>query len=115
MGDNNIAVEKDGVIVGWRIVVLIAAASLGLYVSNIIAPLTDDIERTIAAQKAILSDLDRVGDDVDRTMREDARAHQLVEELRNEVNRINTILIKNEEEHRGIWRSINSSNIGPRQ
>lgn len=49
-----IAVEREGLTLGWKLVVAIAACSLGLYVTVVVSPLQKDI----AEQRATIERLE---------------------------------------------------------
>ncbi|NOQ30271.1 MAG: hypothetical protein GQ570_04015 [Helicobacteraceae bacterium] len=52
--NNNIdvAVERDGIKLGWNVLALIASVGLGFYVSAIITPITRDVATLMTDHKA---------------------------------------------------------------
>lgn len=106
-------VERDGVVIGWRLVVLVAVIILGLYVSKIIAPITDRLDALEKRQEKLLHDLDILGDSVDRIDREDSRVHKQVENLAEKYNALTNSAAQHKEEHISIWRVLNSHNQPP--
>jgi hypothetical protein len=47
-----IEVQPDGIVVGWKVAVILAAFGLGLYVTQVVSPIRKDLDYLMKAQDA---------------------------------------------------------------
>lgn len=101
-----IEVERDGITIGWKLIVLVGVAVLGLYVSNIVAPLNDASARHEQEIKEMHETIDVLKAQVAKNSQEDDRAHKLLDAMQKDVQGINNQIIIHQEEHKTIWRLL---------
>jgi septal ring factor EnvC (AmiA/AmiB activator) len=84
----DVQVTRHGAFIGWKVIALAAVAFLGVYASNVIAPVLSKLDATHTAVERHdqrLADLER---SLNRYAVEAAAISEQVKSLRNDVNRI---------------------------